>query len=155
MAKQLGGLRAASENGWIARHRALYQEDGEAGHMWDSTEAGGPGPLPTLLLTTRGRKSGRESVMPLLYGEVADGYAIIASRGGAPQNPGWFYNLLEQPQVKVQIRNDTFMARHRIATGLEREAIWKQMATMYPPYEDYQQATSREIPVIVLEPEQA
>src|SRR5262249_54457756 len=101
----------ASTEGWIAKHRATYQQDGEAGHLWDSSFAGGPGPLPTLLLTTRGAKSGTESVMPLLYGEVAGGYAIIASKGGAPRHPGWYHNLRAQPLVGVQVATDTFQAR--------------------------------------------
>ncbi|MEQ8232157.1 MAG: nitroreductase/quinone reductase family protein [Gammaproteobacteria bacterium] len=142
---------AASESGWIAEHRKKYLEDGEAGHLWDSTFAGGPGLLPTLLLTTRGRKSGKESVMPLLYGEVAGGYAIIASKGGAPKHPAWFLNLREQDTVKVQVANDVFEARTRVAGGSEREQIWQQMATMYPPFNDYQAKAGREIPVVVLE----
>lgn len=142
---------AASESGWIADHRKKYLEDGEAGHLWDSTFAGGPGLLPTLLLTTRGRKSGKESIMPLLYGEVDGGYAIIASKGGAPAHPAWFLNLREQDQVKVQVAKDVFQAKTRIATGAEREKIWQQMANMYPPFTDYQAKTDREIPVVVLE----
>ncbi|MEQ8663690.1 MAG: nitroreductase/quinone reductase family protein [Gammaproteobacteria bacterium] len=143
---------AASENGWIAEHRQKYLEDGAAGHLWDSTFAGGPGLLPTLLLTTRGRKSGQESIMPLLYGEVAGGYAIIASKGGAPQHPAWFLNLREQDEVKVQVATDVFQARTRVASGAERDAIWQQMANMYPPFNDYQAKAGREIPVVVLEP---
>ena len=141
----------ASTKGWIASHRDLYLKDGEAGHMWDSTFAGGPGPLPTLLLTTTGRKSGTESIMPLLYGDVAGGYAIIASKGGDPKHPGWYHNMREEPVVTVQVKNNVFKATHRVATGAERKAIWDQMAAMYPPYTDYQAKTAREIPVIVLE----
>lgn len=143
---------AASTTGWIAHHRKKYLADGEAGHLWDSTFAGGPGLLPTLLLTTKGRKSGQESVMPLLYGKVDGGYAVIASKGGDPKHPGWFHNLLAQDQVKVQVAKEVFNARTRIASGEERKAIWKQMAAMYPPYTAYQEKTKREIPVVVLEP---
>ena len=142
---------AASTSGWIAEHRKKYLEDGAAGHLWDSSFAGGPGPLPTLLLFTRGRKSGEESIMPLLYGEVDGGYAIIASKGGAPKHPGWFHNLQAQDTVGVQIATDRFQARTRIATGTERDRIWQQMVAMYPPFGDYQAKTSRAIPVVVLE----
>jgi deazaflavin-dependent oxidoreductase (nitroreductase family) len=144
-------IKAASESGWIAEHRAKYLADPKAGHLWDSTFAGGPGPLPTLLLTTRGAKSGQESVMPLLYGKVDGGYAIIASKGGAPKHPGWYHNLMKQGTVKVQVAEDVFEARTRIANGDERARIWKQMAEMYPPFADYQAKTEREIPVVVLE----
>ena len=142
----------ASTSGWIAKHRDQYLADGDAGHMWDSSAAGGPGPLPTLLLMTTGRKSGKESIMPLLYGEVDGGYAIIASKGGDPKHPGWFHNLMAQDQVKVKVANDEFAATTRIAEGDERSKIWAQMAAMYPPFSDYQvRAGSREIPVVVLE----
>ena len=84
-------IKELSESGWIAEHRKLYLENGVAGHMWDSTVGGGPGPLPTLLLFTTGRKSGQESIMPLLYDKVESGYAIIASKGGFPTHPGWWW----------------------------------------------------------------
>ena len=142
----------ASASGWIAKHREQYLADGNAGHLWDSSPAGGPGPLPTLLLTTTGRKSGKESIMPLLYGEVDGGYAIIASKGGDPKHPGWFHNLMAQGEVKVQVATDVFQATTRIAEGAERSKIWDQMVAMYPPFGDYQvKAGDREIPVVVLE----
>lgn len=143
----------ASTTGWIAQHRELYRKDPDKGHLWDSTFAGGPGPLPTLLLSTTGRKSGKESVMPLLYGKVDGGYAIIASKGGDPKHPGWFHNIKAQGEVGVQVAADIFQAKTRVATGPERQAIWDQMVAMYPPFGDYQvKAGDREIPVVVLEP---
>ena len=143
----------ASESGWIAKHREQYLKNPEQGHLWDSTIGGGPGPLPTLLLTTTGRKSGKESVMPLLYGEVDGGYAIIASKGGHPKHPGWYHNIKAQGEVKVQVASDVFRASTRDAEGAERQKIWDQMVAMYPPFADYQQAAGdREIPVVVLEP---
>lgn len=141
----------ASTSGWIAEHRSLYQKDGAAGHLWDSSFAGGLGPTPTLLLTTIGRKSGKESVMPLIYGEVDGGYVIIASKGGDPKHPGWFHNLQAQDTVKVQIANDVFNAKTRVAAGDERTRIWDKMAAIYPPFTDYQNSTEREIPVVILE----
>ncbi len=90
--------------------------------------------------------------MPLLYGKVEGGYAIIASKGGDPKHPGWYHNLMKQPECKVQVATDVFKARSRMATGAERKAIWEQMEAMYPPFTAYQAKTDREIPVIVLEP---
>lgn len=143
----------ASTTGWIAKHRDLYLSDPEKGHLWDSTFAGGPGPLPTLLLTTTGRKSGKESVMPLLYGKVDGGYAIIASKGGDPKHPGWYHNIKAQGEVKAQVAADVFQASTRVASGAERKKIWDQMVAMYPPFGDYQvKAGDREIPVVILEP---
>ena len=93
--------------------------------------------------------------MPLLYGKVDGGYAIIASKGGDPKHPGWFHNLSAQDQVKVKVANDEFSATTRIASGDERSKSWAQMAAMYPPFSDYQasasKTTGREIPVVVLE----
>lgn len=137
---------------WITRHIAEYLADGEAGHLWDSSIVGGPGPLPTLLLTTVGRRSGEERIMPLLYGKVGTGYAVVASKGGAPAHPAWYLNLVARPEVGVQVANDRFQATARIVHGEERAAVWEQMAEMYPPYRDYQTRTSREIPIVVLEP---
>lgn len=138
---------------WIADHIRRYREsNGADGHMWDSSVAGGKGLVPTLLLTTTGRKSGRRLVLPLIYGKTGKGYAIIASKGGAPAHPSWYLNLSAHPEVDVQVGAEKFKARTRTATGSERAAIWKQMAELYPPYEDYQRRTKREIPVVVLEP---
>ena len=138
---------------WIADHIRRYREsNGKDGHMWDSTVAGGKGMIPTLLLTTTGRKSGRRLVLPLIYGKSGKNYVIIASKGGAPAHPGWYVNLKAKPEVDVQVAADKFKARARTATAAERTQLWKQMAALYPPYDDYQRRTQREIPVVVLEP---
>ena len=138
---------------WIREHLRRYREsNGADGHLWDSKFAGGPGPVPTLLLTTTGRKSKRALTLPLIYGKTAKGYAIVASKGGAPAHPAWFLNLRDDPTVEVQVVADKFRARARIASGAERADLWKQMAAIYPPYDDYQRRTNREIPVVVLEP---
>ncbi|MEM1111740.1 MAG: nitroreductase/quinone reductase family protein [Pseudomonadota bacterium] len=139
---------------WIKEHLALYLRDGEAGHYWDASDAGGEGMLTTLLLFTTGRKSGKELVLPLIYRPAGDGsYCVIASKGGAPAHPAWYLNLVAQPEVKIKVVNDTMMAKARTAEGAERQALWETMAAYYPPYNDYQvSAGDREIPVVVLEP---
>ena len=131
--------------------RRYVESDGKDGHMWDSTPVGGPGPIPTLLLTTTGRRSGKPIVMPLIYGEADGNYVVVASKGGAPQHPGWYLNLAAQPQVEVQVLAKRFRAKARTSTGTERARLWEKMATIYPPYNDYQKKTEREIPVVVLE----
>ena len=138
---------------WIADHRRRYIEsDGADGHMWDSAPVGGPGLIPTLLLTTTGRRSGKSIVMPLIYGESDGRYVVVASKGGAPKHPGWYFNLAAQPEVEVQVAAKHFQAKARTATGDERAALWKKMQAIYPPYDEYQAKTDREIPVVVLEP---
>jgi proline iminopeptidase len=138
---------------WIRDHVRRYREsNGADGHMWDSSIAGGKGLVPTLLLTTTGRKSGRTLVLPLIYGRTPGGYAIVASKGGAPAHPAWYLNLRDHPEVGVQVGPERLEARARTAHGEERAALWRQMAAIYPPYDDYQRRTQREIPVVVLEP---
>jgi len=138
---------------WIRDHIRRYREtDGADGHLWDSSVVGGPGPVPTLLLTTQGRKSGKALTLPLIYGKTKSGFAIIASKGGAPSHPAWYLNLTAHPEVDVQVEAKRFRAKARTASEPERSEIWKQMVAIYGPYTDYQERTEREIPVVVLEP---
>ena len=137
---------------WIKEHILLYLEDGEAGHLWDSSLGGGKGMLTTLLLTTTGRKSGKKLVIPLIYRPTENGgYCVIASKGGAPTHPAWFLNLEANPTVHIKVTNKEFTAKARIAEGQEREKLWETMVEYYPPYSDYQAATERKIPVVVFE----
>ncbi len=138
---------------WIKQHIELYRTDPEKAHMWDSTPLGGPGVLPTLLLTTVGRKSGEKRSLPLIYGEAGGGYVIIASKGGLPSHPIWFLNLEANPDCELMVGPRRVTARARVAEGEERERLWRQMAEIYPPYDQYQQnAGERTIPVVVLDP---
>ena len=138
---------------WIREHVALYLRDGEAGHYWDASLGGGKGKLTTLLLGTSGRKSGKRSILPLIYRPTGDGgYCVIASKGGAPAHPAWFLNLEANPRVQVQVANEKFDAVAQVAQGEERERLWQLMVDYYAPYTDYQAATQRQIPVVVLDP---
>ena len=141
-----------SEVPWIAEHIALYKSDPVKAHDWDSTSLGGPGILPTLLLTTTGRTSKEPRSLPLIYGNHGDSYVIIASKGGMPEHPLWFRNLEADPKCKLQVGAKSVSGVARVAEGDEREQIWKMMAKIYPPYLDYQKATDRTIPVVVVDP---
>ena len=125
----------------VARYRAT---DGEEGHVWreDST---------ILLLTTKGRKTGLDRTVPLIYDLDGENPVIVASKGGAPDHPGWFKNLAKTPQAEVQILDRHIPVRAREAEGEERERLWAQMNRMWPHYEEYQEKTERRIPVVVLE----
>jgi deazaflavin-dependent oxidoreductase (nitroreductase family) len=142
---------------WISEHvRTYLASGGTEGHLWDSTVVGGPGPLPCLLLVTKGRRSGKKITVPLIYGEAGDGrYVIIASRGGTPTHPDWYLNLVAEPEVKVQVGTERFTAVASVCDEAEREALWKKMAAIYPPYDAYQGMTERRIPVVVLTPKGA
>ena len=137
---------------WLRQHIELYLTDPEKAHMWDSSVAGGPGLLPTLLLTTKGRKSGRAIMLPLIYKKVDDTYVIIASKGGAPAHPSWYLNLQANPNCEIRVGALQMAAQARDATAGERTGLWQKMAEIYPPYDDYQSyAGDRTIPVVVLE----
>ena len=136
---------------FIKKHTELYETDPEKAHIWDSGEAGGSGPLPTLLLTTRGRKSGKPRSSPLIYQPWGEGWVVIASKGGFPTHPLWYENLVADPDCELRIGARRVEARARVIGGEERASVWKMMRDVYPPYDDYQKATEREIPVILLE----
>lgn len=143
-----------SQMDFIRKHIELYRSNPEKAHMWDSTPGGGPGLLPTLLLTTRGRKTAEPRDVPLIYGESDASYVVVASRGGTPTHPIWFLNLEAHPECELRVGPKHVRARARVAEGSERERLWRQMAEIYPPYDEYQQrAGARTIPVVVLDPQ--
>ncbi|NUT36533.1 MAG: nitroreductase family deazaflavin-dependent oxidoreductase [Hamadaea sp.] len=129
--------------GWVARHINSYVDsDGVTGHHFHGVDA--------LLLTTRGRKSGKLRRTALYYGVHGDDHVIIASNGGSAGHPLWYRNLSADPRVTVQVKDDVFAAVARTATGDERAELWKHMAGLFPRYDEYQSGTEREIPVVVL-----
>ncbi len=146
-------MASFAEVPWIKEHIELYRTDPEKAHLWDSAPLGGPGLLPTLLLTTTGRKSGEPRSLPLIYGEAGASYVIIASKGGLPNHPIWYLNLEANPDCELMVGPKPVLARARVAEGEERERLWEQMAQIYPPYNEYQErAGARTIPVVVLDP---
>ena len=124
----------------VDRYRAT---DGEEGHDWRGTH--------TLILTTKGRHSGKQRSTPLIYGQHGDDYLVVASQGGADVHPDWYLNLRENPEVELQVKGDRFAARARTATPEEKPELWKIMTEQWPDYDKYQRRTDREIPVVVLE----
>jgi deazaflavin-dependent oxidoreductase (nitroreductase family) len=133
-----------SPTDWVAKHIHDYVEsDGQEGHEWRGVH--------TLLLTTKGRKSGKQRRTALIYGKDGDNTIIVASRGGAPNHPAWYLNLVDNPEVDVQIESEKFSARAHTASPEEKARLWPLMAAIWPAYNDYQAKTDREIPVVVLE----
>jgi deazaflavin-dependent oxidoreductase (nitroreductase family) len=138
---------------WAADHLRRYLDsNGEDGYYVDFSLIGGPPLTPTLILTTTGRRSGNPQTLPLIYGQVGKDFVIIASKGGAPDHPAWYLNLLKQPEVDIQIKSERRRVRGRTASGDERARLWAIMADIYPPYNKYQARTERQIPLVVLEP---
>jgi proline iminopeptidase len=135
------------ENLFGDEHVRRYRETGgEVGHKWKKGSK-------ILLLTTKGRKTGEPRTTPLIYENADDKYVIVASKGGAPEHPGWYRNLSKNPEVELQVKDEVFPARARTAEGEEREQLWKLAAQQWPDYDAYQTRTDREIPVVVLERE--
>jgi deazaflavin-dependent oxidoreductase (nitroreductase family) len=119
------------------------ETDGRNGHRWNGRN--------TLLLTTRGRRSGRLHRTALIYGRDGDRYVVVASNGGARNHPSWYLNLTAQPEVRVQVQAERFAARASTAGAEERPRLWRMMAEIWPDYERYQKRTGREISVVILE----
>ncbi len=133
-----------SPTDWVAHHVRRYVEsDGADGHSYNG--------WPTLLLTVRGRRSGKLRRTALIYGRDADRYLVVASNGGAREHPEWYRNLLADPDVGIQVGRDHFVARARTADAMEVARLWPVMAEIFPLYEKYRAATDREIPLVILE----
>ena len=106
---------------------------------------------PLLLLTNTGARSGKTRVNPLAYTRDGDRYVVLASKGGGPSNPDWYHNVIANPEVTVEVGQQRFKARARVAEGDERERLFNAQAVQMPNFAEYQQKTSRQIPVIVLD----
>jgi deazaflavin-dependent oxidoreductase (nitroreductase family) len=137
-------VQAPRESGWQAEHAKRYIEtDGKDGHIWNG--------VPTLLLTTKGKRTGNPYTTPLIYGRDGDRYLVVASIGGAPRNPQWYRNLVANPEVGIQVEAEKFNGRARPATAEEKPVLWRTMASIYPSYDDMQKRTTRDIPVVIIE----
>ena len=129
---------------WVAQHIRRYVEtDGRRGHQWSGVN--------TLLLTTRGRRSGKLRRTALIYGRDGERYLVVGSKGGAKRHPAWYLNLVADPEVHVQVGAEKFPARARAGNAEEKPRLWRIMTSIWPEYERYQARTSREIPVVILE----
>jgi deazaflavin-dependent oxidoreductase (nitroreductase family) len=126
-------------------HVQRYQEtNGEEGYIWNG--------VPTLLLTTTGRKSGAARTTPLIFGRDGGDYLVVASMGGAPQHPNWYRNLLADHSARIQVRGDHLDVVTRTAEDDEKPRLWKIVTEVWPNYDVYQSRTDRVIPVVILSP---
>jgi len=108
--------------------------------------------LPIVLITMTGAKSGKPRTIPLMYVPYKDGVIIVGSQGGAPKTPVWANNLIKHPDIVAQYRGDKMELRARQASDEEKAQVWPTCVENYPPFEDYQARTDRNIPVFVCEP---
>ncbi|WP_445284441.1 nitroreductase family deazaflavin-dependent oxidoreductase [Streptomyces sp. DSM 118148] len=143
----LEGEYEPSPTQWVREQVELYESSGGT----EGTTLRDTG-LPVIVLTTRGARSGKIRKTPLMRVERDGRYAVVASLGGAPKHPVWYFNVKSDPHVELQdgpVKRDM---RAREITGAEKAEWWERAVAAFPPYADYQRKTSREIPVFVLEP---
>jgi deazaflavin-dependent oxidoreductase (nitroreductase family) len=107
---------------------------------------------PLLILHTTGARTGQERLNPMMYRRVGGGYAVFASKAGAPTNPDWYHNLVAHPDVQAEIGSQTLKFTARVADDAERAPIWAAQKAEFPGFQEYEQKTSRQIPVVILEP---
>lgn len=128
-----------------AEHVRRYQEtEGEVGYLWNG--------VPTLLLTTTGRRTGQPRTAALIFGRDGDDYLVVASKGGAPRHPAWYRNLTVHPDATVQVRAQHLSVVARTASVEERPRLWTIVSEVWPNYAAYQARTQRVIPIVVLTP---
>lgn len=129
---------------WVAEHIGKYvSTDGQDGHDWKGA--------PTLLITTRGRRSGKLRRTALIYGRDGDRLIIVASKGGNDKHPAWYLNLAADSTVEVQLEGEKFQTVARTSDPDEKKRLWPTMTAVWPQYDEYQEKTNRDIPVVVLE----
>jgi deazaflavin-dependent oxidoreductase (nitroreductase family) len=130
--------------GWVARHiRSYVESGGTRGHTFNGNDA--------LLLTTRGRRTGRLRRTALYYGRDGERYVLVATavRGGG--DPAWYLNVLHSPAVVLQVRSEVFAAIATPAAASERPRLWRLMVTTVPKYLDYEKRAGRDLAVVVVE----
>jgi deazaflavin-dependent oxidoreductase (nitroreductase family) len=131
---------------WVAKQTRTYlASGGTEGHESDG--------VYTLVLVTTGRRTGEPRRTCLIYGTSGDDFVVVASKGGADEDPEWFMNLQSDPSVGVQAGTRRFTARARVASPAEREPLWAQMVSVFPLYAEYTQKTDRVIPIVLLTPQ--
>ncbi|WP_028923712.1 nitroreductase family deazaflavin-dependent oxidoreductase [Pseudonocardia acaciae] len=130
---------------WVAEHARRYlASGGTEGHESDG--------MYTLVLATTGHRTGEPRRTCLIYGRSGDDFVVVASKGGADDDPAWFKNLQADPAVGVQVGTRRFNGRARVASPAERERLWPRMARIFPLYDEYARKTDRVIPIVLLTP---
>jgi F420H(2)-dependent quinone reductase len=128
---------------WVAEQSRRYEESG-------GTEATDMNGSPCLLMDYQGRRSGKWHRTVLIYGRDGDDYLVVASKGGADEQPLWYLSLQEHPEVHLRVLTERFTARAETLPPQEKARVWPHLLDVYAPYEDYQHKTDRDIPVVRL-----
>ena len=126
-------------------HVRRYEETGgKVGHDWNGTSC--------LILRVKGRKTGELRKFPLIYGKDGDDYVLIASKGGYPKNPGWYENLVANPECEVQVWDRVIPVTARTGSADDKKRVWPIMTKQWPDYDNYQAGSPRDIPIVLLRP---
>ena len=137
-----------STSEWVANQVELYESSGgtQGNTLMDTG-------MPVIIVTNRGHKTGAIRKTPLMRVADGDNYILVASKGGAPDNPSWYYNLKADPNVEIRDKTEVYMMQvHEVVDPVERERVWNIAASTFPGYQQYQNNTDRLIPVFVAEP---
>lgn len=124
--------------------RQYEATNGQTGYHWNDTQI--------LILRTTGRSSGELRKAPLIFGRDGADYLIVASKGGAPEHPGWYKNIQAKPDIEIQVKGDVIPVRARTASPEDKKRLWPTMVKEWPLYDEYQKSTGRDIPIVVLSP---
>lgn len=144
---------AKARRNWKEDHLGMYLRSGGAeGHIVDVSDIGGHKFTTTLLLKVVGRKSGQTRINPLIYGDIGGEVVIVASKGGADHHPAWYLNITDSKELSFQVATQAFRGTWREPQGAERAKVWDFMVGVFPPYKSYQSSTTREIPLVMIAP---
>ena len=147
---------AKARRDFKTEHLELYLKSGGAkGHIVDVRDIRGHRFTTTLLLQTTGRKSQQKRITPLIYGDIGGEIVVVASKGGADHHPAWYLNIKSSKELRFQVATQAFRATWREPEPAERAKIWDFMVGVFPPYKDYQASTDREIPLVMMAPQEA
>lgn len=136
---------------FMVEHREMYLRSGGAqGHIMDITAVGGHAFTTHCLIKYTGRKSGKIFITPLIYGDLGGEVVIVASKGGADENPAWYVNIRDSDKVEFQVATQAFRGTWREPEGAERDKVWDFMVGVFPSYTSYQASTGRRIPLVMM-----
>ena len=151
MSDESSAAISAVRRDWVSEHRESYLSSGGAeGHIMDITVVGGRSFATHCLVKYVGRKSGKVFITPLCYADIGGEVVVCASKGGADHHPNWYLNIIEQPELDIQIATQAYRATWREPDGAEREKIWNFFIECHPFYADYQASTSRILPLLLI-----
>lgn len=151
MSDESSAAISAVRRDWVSEHRESYLGSGGVeGHIMDITAVGGRAFATHCLVKYVGRKSGKVFITPLCYADIGGEVVICASKGGADHHPDWYLNIIERQEIEIQIATQAFRATWREPEGAEREKVWAFFIDCHPFYQNYQQSTTRILPLLMI-----